>query len=279
LESIVKKRYSIINNKNSMSLKIYIIMPGSKKLSLVFELDRNIINKDDINKQMFNTINELIKENNNLKKEIKALKDENIEIKKRLQNIENLLNKKEDKLNYYDFNKSKILQNEEEKKKLITWISINGKIKENLIYRATEDGDNSKSFYNKCKNKGPNISLFKSNFKKRFGGFTNADLSDNYEALRLKDENAFLFSLDLLQKYNVLNPNVAICCYPQDDGFLSYGNNWDLDGINIVVEFLSSQRCFEKHKYRAYDVPNNLLLSGNDYFSLEEVEVYQIIFE
>ena len=48
----------------------------------------------------------------------------------------------------------------EEKNKIIEWISSEGIIKNiKLIYRATDNGDTSKNFFEKIKNKGPIISL------------------------------------------------------------------------------------------------------------------------
>ena len=67
-----------------------------------------------------------------------------------------------DKNNCFDLDKSYIIKDIEKKIKLIEWISENKKIKSiNLLYRATRDGDSSKSFFEKCGNKGPTISLIK----------------------------------------------------------------------------------------------------------------------
>ena len=64
------------------------------------------------------------------------------------------------KNNYYELNKSFIIKNDEEKNKIIEWISSEGIIKTiKLIYRDTQNGDTSKKFFEKIKNKGPIISL------------------------------------------------------------------------------------------------------------------------
>ena len=59
-------------------------------------------------------------------------------------------------------NKSNIIKDIEKLLILKKWISENGKIKNiNLLYRASEDGDSSTSFFNKCCNKGATVSLIK----------------------------------------------------------------------------------------------------------------------
>ena len=52
--------------------------------------------------------------------------------------------------------------------KLLEWSE--GKNVE-LIYRGTRDGMNSKAFYNKCSNIGPNIILIKNDKDNIFGGY------------------------------------------------------------------------------------------------------------
>lgn len=41
-----------------------------------------------------------------------------------------------------------------------------------LLYRASEHGFTYSAFHDKCDNKGPTISLIKSEHEKVFGGFT-----------------------------------------------------------------------------------------------------------
>ena len=119
------------------------------------------------------------------------------------------------------------MNNKEENELLYSWISNKGKIQQiNLLYRATEDGDNSKSFFERYSSKGPTISFIKTKKGRRFGGFTKAEWTDKKGWITLRDENAFLFSLDKKQKYRILKPEFAIRCIP-DDLCLVYRNNMD----------------------------------------------------
>ena len=154
-------------------------MPGGKIIDINLELKENKINKEELIEKLFLIVNDLLTENlfikeelknknneyNNIKNELKYLKDENEQIKNKLENVEkllgNILEEKEKNI-FFDFDKSSIIKNSEEKINLKEWISTNGKIKSiNLLYTASKDGDNIDAFNNKCTNKGPTISLIK----------------------------------------------------------------------------------------------------------------------
>ena len=184
------------------------------------------------------------------------------------------------KKNYNELDKSKIIKNEEEKQKIIEWVSSKGNINEIiLIYNATEDGDSNEAFFNKIENKGPIISFVKTKAQKRWGGFTKVDWKKN--AYFTKDENAFLFSLDDLKKYNILNSTIAFGCYPNYT--LVYGNALDAKGIYLsnnnffILKVGPSNR--EDLSTKVYDVPSDHCLTNETIFEVEEVEVYQIIFK
>lgn len=299
LNLINDKKYSVSLKNKSIILTIKLPMPGGKIIDINLELIENKIGKEELIENLYITINELIKENqlikneqklinnemknkddelNNVKNELKNLKTENEQIKNKLKNIEEVLGKiiLENKNEFYDFDKSKIIKNNQEKIKLKEWISFNGKIKKiKLLYRATEDGDNIDAFYEKCGNKGPTISLIQTKKGRRFGGFTKANwiYSDN----AYKDNSAFLFSLNEMKKYNILKPELAIRCFSGSD-FLAYGNNCDGYGIFLKPNF-KKNKGVENHSTRVYDVPSDYCLSGEYRFDVEEVEVFQIIYE
>ncbi len=213
-----------------------------------------------------NRINEILEQNNKLNEENKQIKEK---LKKIEEDFEN---------NFYDLNKSSIVKNKEKKIKLKKWISENGKIKNiNLLYRATTDGDTCKSFYNKCGEKGITISLIKTKKNRIFGGFSTAQWTNKNGFIKLYDKTAFLFSLDNMEKYNILKPEEAIACQP--DGFcLIYGNNGSSNGIYLNENFLK-EKNIENHNPKVYNVPSDFCLTGENKFEVEEVEVYQILFE
>ena len=282
LNLINDNKYSITFNNNLFILVIQFPMPGGKIIKIDFNLLEYIIRPEELINKLNLTVHNLINENNKIKnelqkkdKEILSLKNKYIQLEKRLQNIEDYLKKKEN--NSFELN-SKIIENNEEKNNLIKWISSKGAIKKiKLLYRGTEDGDSSKIFFQKCKNKGPTLSLIKTKNGKKFGGFTKMEWTDEKKNIILGDNDAFLFSLNNMEKYNILKSQYAIACFPYYD-LVVYGNNKDGYGIYICDKFLSVNSV-ENHKSRVYDVPSNYCLSGENLFNIVELEVYQIIFE
>ena len=81
-----------------------------------------------------------------------------------------------------------------------------------------------------------------------------------------------------MKKYNVLKPELAIECYPKSS-CLVYGNNKDGYGLVLYNNFLKINKNFENHYSRVYNVPSDFCLSGENEFEVEEVEVYQVIYE
>ena len=80
-----------------------------------------------------------------------------------------------------------------------------------------------------------------------------------------------------MEKFKILKPELSIACYPYSN-HLVYGNNQDGTGIYI------SDNCFkyggeENHETKVYDMPSDYYLTGENKFEIEEIEVYQIIFE
>ena len=78
-----------------------------------------------------------------------------------------------------------------------------------------------------------------------------------------------------MKKYNILKPKFAIGCYPEYD-CLVYGNT---GGVYLKSNFLKVKNNFENHETRVYNVPSDFCLSGENCFEVEEVEVYQVIYE
>ena len=177
--------------------------------------------------------------------------------------------------NYNELDNSLIIKNIEEEKIINDWISTEGIIKDiKLLYRATDDGDSSNKVIEKIKNKGPIITLIKTKKNKRFGGFTMVDWEEN--GGKMKDSKAFLFSLDNKAKYKILNSSLAFVYFSSNP--LCYGNNSDGKGVYLNDHFLNCENN-EDQSSRVYEVPSDNCLSGEKLFRVDEVEIFQIIFE
>ena len=293
-EEIPEREYSIKKNKNEIKeeKKDNEIKEEEKSISEKIKTEEKKTISERI-KEEEKCISEKIKEEENIKEEkekneIKEEKEEKKEIESKEIKIEKIEyspkknNEEEEKISIKKeidieelFNESKIIKNEEDKKILFNWISSKGNINEiKLIYRASEHGDDSESFFNRCSNMGPTISIIKTKKGKIFGGFTTAEWVK--EKIKLKDNKAFLFSINNKKKYDILKPEIAISCYPEKFT-LMYGNNDDRFGVRLLNGFLG-RNSYENLESKAYDVSSKFCLAGNNIFLTEDVEVFQVIF-
>ena len=83
-----------------------------------------------------------------------------------------------------------------------------------LLYRGSRDGALSKDFHKKCDNKGPTVTLIKSEEEYIFGGYTSISWSNGYDICL--DNNSFIFTL--INMYN-LNP---IKFKPKSKGYICH---------------------------------------------------------
>ena len=145
------------------------------------------------------------------------------------------------------------------------------------LYKASCDGDNIKAFHSKCDGvKNTLILIITDDDKRKFGGFTTKewDKSNKYKY----DDKAFLFSLDLLEFYPILDKyrNKAINCR---ENFYApiFGND-----LFIFDGFFTSKLNKTEEKYFDYSnskmVKEEYKLSGQKYFTVTEMEVYKVNF-
>lgn len=145
------------------------------------------------------------------------------------------------------------------------------------LYKASCDGDNLNAFHSKCDGvKNTLILIITDDDKRKFGGFTTKewDKSNKYKY----DDKAFLFSLDLLEFYPILDKyrNKAINCR---ENFYApiFGND-----LFIFDGFFTSKLNKTEEKYFDYSnskmVKEEYKLSGQKYFTVTEMEVYKVNF-
>ena len=146
----------------------------------------------------------------------------------------------------------------------------------NQIYKASCNGDNINAFHKYCKNIPNTLILIITDEKKRFGGFTQAEWDDSNKYKY--DDKAFLFSLDNSEIYPILDKykNKAINC--REDFYAPvFGED-----LFLFDGFFSSQLNKTKEKYYNYSrsqIDQEYKLSGQEYFTVTEMEIYQIIFQ
>jgi hypothetical protein len=295
IDAMNNKQYRLEKKDQNVILTLDFYIFKEKKVDISFNLKEQQIKKEDYSvEKLYSLIQKLFDENksikeeftnqnkelknriNGLEKEISKKNKEIVDIKKELKELKNEFHRKRIIDNY--FNTSKIIKLKEEKSKLISWISEKGIIKEiKLLYSSKRDGDEYSPFYNKCSNISPTLSLIKTKKGRKFGGFTFGKWNDKQGIFKQTDSEAFLFSLNNMKKYKILKPNLAIASYSDHSSFLTYGNNGDGCGIYLKNNFLTNGG-HENHSSKAYDADSQYCLSTEENFSVEEVEVYNIIF-
>ena len=182
------------------------------------------------------------------------------------------IEKKEEKKMNKTVIKGDIIQNLNELEMLTRKINkSNNKIILNLLYKATADSDTASAFHQKCDKAESTLVLVQADNGKRFGGFTSRNWRGDCE--EKKDSNAFVFSLDKMKIYDIIDGEDAIGCYPQcgpvflgcqirifDNAFKKGGTTFE-KGVNYETE-----EDFE-------------LTGGNRAFGIKEIEVYEVIVE
>ena len=101
-------------------------------------------------------------------------------------------------------------------------------IKYELIYKLTENGSKTEDFHKCCDNKGSTLTIIETKNNDIFGGFTPLNWKKNSDSRKGGNfdynKKTFLFSMNLLKKYNMFNVDKpAILCY--DYYGPSFGNS------------------------------------------------------
>ena len=244
-----------------------------------------IFNKEFIEQKII--IEEQNKKINQLETKIKNLEDENQKIKNELKIIlsndkiqkekldidkkeEKTINEKNEKINeIFDF-KSEIM-NTEFFNQLNKWINPEKSLKFELIFKASEDGDNCQTFHKICDGKGPTVTIVKSKNGYIFGGYLTVPFSSDRKAHT--DDKAFLFSLSNMKKFKILDPEHAVFHYAKGWGpYIGRKDNCDLA---IKSECLSNKKSYcepSSYEFKRID----LIGSDEKFFEVKDYEIYLV---
>ena len=289
------KKLTIVEENKEINLIFHLPIIKIKEIKFVVkEKEKN--DKDRIN-ELFNIVA-------NLKKENQLLKDENMGFRNRIEksekDIQELIKRidnYETRINQIEIENKKVLEKKEKDMKLknidsnilmdyetIDFINKrlksqeilkNKEIKYNLLYRASKDGDLAKTFHEKCDNKPQILAVFKTTKGFTFGGYTEIGYKGNGGAIQ--DNSAFFFSCDLKKIYNVKKGYTAIF-WGEDHGpvfgktttiICVCGKMFDYNCCTCSV----ASSCFE-------GIESDYEITGGEAnFRLQEIEVYQILYQ
>ena len=149
-----------------------------------------------------------------------------------------------------------------------------------MLYRATRDGNSAESFHRKCDNIGGTLTIVKTNKGMRFGGYTEKTWNGNDEAKKDENNNGFCYSLDLFKIYNITKEAKSTINCRKNEGPRFYGGDCSMFGINFPIEkdnsftnYTTSEKSFGKFE-KNYEISN-----CDNYFSLQELEIFRILYD
>ena len=285
--SIIKNKINeikLIERKNQIEINIPLAGIRIKEINFILnEKEKN--EKEKIN-ELYDIISNLKKENKELKEKVEKLEENQKKLEEKVEKkVEEKLNLILNDIKSWKEYKEKFDKKEKEKKKirnldsivlgdnekyninLKNWINPNMKIKAELLYRLSRDGNEFQTFHNLCDNKGITLLLVKLDDGYILGGYTTKDW-DTSSGWK-QDNNAFVFSLTENVKC-VTNSNHS---YNANYCGSSYGPFFG------SIQFYS--RKMNEPYIGPYDYYNDSskLHPGkkNDYYKAQEVEVYKII--
>lgn len=264
LEQMCKINRFFVNFENTNDLANWIINSFKEKNSSIKFIDNKCIiqMKNPISNKTFELI--LNKEQKDLNSRINNLEAIIIEQNKKIISLEERIKKLEDFLSY-DLAKSEIL-NKSQQDMVINWLP--GKAsKINLLMNSNLDGDSTKTFMNKCKGKSPTLAVIQTANGKIFGGYT----TQMWKEGEVKDNGAFVFSIDKQKKYKIKQPDLAI----------GFGKNswWGFGSRHnaIVIVENCTTRDGNWVGNETYDIPEPYELNGGEKnFTVKSFEIYYV---
>ena len=295
-QRVLNNKILIIENENSLILNIPLPSLEYKEIYLelksisnnnekVSDLTEFVIN---LNKEIIVLKNELtqIKNNENkLKDEVTLLKNKNIQYEIQEAQLKNEVSELKEKLNIlwkekeekdkgeeisFDLDSKIINGNIEYNKNIKRWIDPSRKMKAELLYRLSEDGDKFSTFHETCDNQGPTLTLFHINDGNKVGIYT--PLSWDKTSNVKKDMETFIFNLNKKKKYKKLKSADSVFC-KSDCG---------PDTARLGCEENSMKKlCMWKGINEFYLNGLEILPNDDQYkvYDLIETEVYKIITE
>ena len=295
LEQLYKVKKTFLNFKNTKDLVDWIINSFKQKTASIKFIDKicilQIANPDigkifkiNLNQKQNDTYPSITslkkntiepKNNNDDFESYKIEQNKKINaLEERIKQLEDIVYKfikekeeKEEKEKKSFFYESKIL-NKEVKEILLNWLPKKP-VKLTLLLNSKQDGSSLNTFWEKVNGKCPTLIVIETIEGCIFGGYTTQLWKDEDKPIR--DENAFVFSIDKKKKYNIKQPENAI-------GFSK--NKYLIFGWNNNAFLIYNYCTTQNGNYvcnGTYDIPEKYELNGGEqYFIVRSFEVYHV---
>ena len=207
ISNLKEELASLKKSDNELKNEITIIKKEDELKNELNLLKKEIVNFKNENEQLKMKDIQIQNENKQLKEQINQVKKEFHDLKEKINLV--FINKEDN--NLINNLNSKILKgNEEYNRRLKYWIAPSRKIRAELLYRLTDNGDRFETFHQLCDNKGPTLTLFYINDRKIVGIYT--PLSWDTDSSYCSDMDTFIFNLIKNRKYKKLSSNRSIYC-------------------------------------------------------------------
>jgi hypothetical protein len=300
-----EKKISIKYENMNMLLNVSLYKDGNLGETISFELKPKTFTAEEICLNLYKQIIDLKgkmaerdKENKNnineLKNEIKLLKNEINELKKgkdlnkvdgfEIVNSPNNTSIPKETINENVTIDSKILIKKQEIVLITNRLRIidkykNKQISYRLLYRKSKDGDQAINFHQKCDGVPKTISIFETVKGRKFGGYIDKAWSSNGGWIK-NDELCFIFSVDLMKIYNPVNGMDKYYFHKNyGPNFSEFGLYNHIVGKNSFILSVNLKNKDDANKYFSGFNQDFELNGGENKFQIQELEVYQVIFQ
>ena len=147
-----------------------------------------------------------------------------------------------------------------------------------LLYRGSENDFSSAVFHSKCDNKGPTITIVKSEKGNIFGGYSPVMWESSNSWGEDIHKDSFLFSITRSSKHIILNPKFAIDnCAVFGPTFGKGADLYISDQCNLNESSYTEMGDTYESNFKFQTIESRSYLSGSiKYFKVEEYEVYLI---
>jgi hypothetical protein len=146
-----------------------------------------------------------------------------------------------------------------------------------IIYKSSIDGDNVKKFHYNCDGEENVLIIIETLEGLKFGGFTSVGFDGNgYE---LRDDKAFLFSIDKQKIYDIIQGNNAIYCNRRFGPIFCSKTDSSAYSIFIPDRYLTNKSTTTK-KCFCYTMKENFEINnGKKEFLIKELEVFRVDYD
>ena len=143
-----------------------------------------------------------------------------------------------------------------------------------IIYKSSIDGDNIKNFHSNCDGEENVLIIIETNKGYKFGGFTAVGFDSS--GCELRDDKAFLFSIDNQKIYEILPGNNAIYCNRKSGPIFCSKQDSIAYSIYIPDNYFHNKSTTTKQCY-CYKMKENFELNhGKKEFLVKEMEVFRL---